>query len=446
MRTRDTLLSRKLNMRRIAYHALSMSMIAFASLPTYGSQFVRLDHNLALNSRARDAVFFELFDDRPLSQANFMQYVNGGHYDGTLMHRLSRNFVMQGGGFYPVLVPETPPVNVSLDPAAMVDLDGNPGTPNPTVPNETGNVPPRSNLRGTVAMARLPAPNSAMSQWFVNLVNNPFLDTSSGGFAVFAQVRGDGMAMYDAFNGLSIANLNPDADNNGVREPGPFGLTANDGVPFLDGVSEDLLVVLEAANQVDYLGAGQTTIVPLAGLTLSTRDTFIDTGAVFTGTGSLTIDAGLELGIREGMLLSQALINQGTLAPGLELGSITVQSYQQHAGGTLEIQLRGTTDTQHDRLVVLGGALLGGTLDVSLLGGFVPTLGQQFTVLTGNSILDQFENFDLPTLSTGLRWDIDQSASALTLSVIAIPEPASVSMLVAAGVLLMSPSVSRRRF
>ena len=234
--------------------------------------FVQLDYELTLSNRSRDTVFIELFDDRPLTCDNFLQYVDAGLYDGSLMHRLSRNFVVQGGGFYPVLQSEPPPVNTSLDPAATVDLDGNPITPNPTVVNEFANVPLRSNVRGTIAMAKIGGqPNSATNQWFVNLANNAAsLDNQNGGFTVFGEVRGDGMIMMDAINTLSIVNLNPDANNDGIRDAGPFGLNANDGVPFLG----NQLVVLENARRVDYFGAsGSSTMlnVPAGGFTISAR-------------------------------------------------------------------------------------------------------------------------------------------------------------------------------
>ena len=126
------------------------------------------------------------------------------------MHRLAKNFVLQGGGYYPFSVTEPPPLNISLDPTALVDLDGNSATPNPTVMNEFGNCP-RSNLRGTIAMAKVAPPAGAAEQRDQPVVrqleNNDgapdVLDTQNGGFTVFAEVRGDGMALFDAFNTLA---------------------------------------------------------------------------------------------------------------------------------------------------------------------------------------------------------------------------------------------------
>ncbi len=184
------------------------------------------------------------------------------------MHRLARGFVIQGGGYYPSFVQEPAPLNVSLDPNAQIDLDGNLATPNPTIVNEHNTSPVRSNTRGTIAMAQINGqPNSASNQWFVNLADNSS-SLDSLNFTVFGQVAGDGMAMFDAFNTLSITNLNPDTNDDGTRDDGPFfnynastdsSGNPTDGVPYLHGTSQDILVVINQAKQVDYLGANLVT-------------------------------------------------------------------------------------------------------------------------------------------------------------------------------------------
>jgi cyclophilin family peptidyl-prolyl cis-trans isomerase len=402
--------------------------LALAPVAAEANQFVKLDYNLTLGNRSRDTVFIELFDDRPLTRDNFMQYVNAGLYDHTIMHRLVPGFVLQGGGFGQHFLPEPAPLNVSLDPTAVVDLDGNFATGNPTVMNEFGNLPFRSNLTGTLAMAKVGPPegqpptsetiNSATNQWFVNLSNNAGtapdgLDFQNGGFTVFGQVRGDGMALFDAFNTLSTTNLNPDFDDNGQRDNNfPFG-----AIPFLSSN----LVVLENAERIDYYGnSGSSTTLnfPAGGLTISTRDVFIDTGTTFTGTGGLTIGAGRTLGTREGILLNRNVNNLGTLAPGLANAAITLPSYQQGSGGTLAIDVRGTAvDTHYDRLAVTGSAQLSGTLDVVFLNQYLPKGGDAFAVLTASAISGDFTTYDLPTLYESAYWIIDKTSTAITLRV-----------------------------
>jgi peptidyl-prolyl cis-trans isomerase A (cyclophilin A) len=129
----------------------------------------------------------ELFpQSAPQTVANFLRYVNDGDYDNSLIHRSESNFVIQGGGF-----------TLRNGNFAFVPTD-------PAVINEYS----RSNLRGTVAMAKLGSdPNSATSQWFVNLSdNNTFLNTSNGGFTVFAEVV-SGMDVVDRINTLRVLNL-----------------------------------------------------------------------------------------------------------------------------------------------------------------------------------------------------------------------------------------------
>jgi len=129
----------------------------------------------------------ELFDtDKPLTVANFLAYVNAGRYNQSFIHRSVPGFVIQGGGF---------------------GLNGNTVVPVPTYAAVT-NEPGISNLRGTVAMAKLGNnPNSATSQWFINLEDNAaILDNQNGGFTVFGQVVGNGMAVADRIAAFSTYN------------------------------------------------------------------------------------------------------------------------------------------------------------------------------------------------------------------------------------------------
>lgn len=111
----------------------------------------------------------ELYPDKaPKSVENFLGYVKGGFYDGTVFHRVIEGFMIQGGGF-------------------TKDLRQKP-TKAP-IPIESKNG--LSNLRGTVSMARTMDPNSATAQFFINTVDNPRLDYVSDanpGYAVFGKV------------------------------------------------------------------------------------------------------------------------------------------------------------------------------------------------------------------------------------------------------------------
>ncbi len=110
----------------------------------------------------------------PQTVANFQAYADAGDWDGALVHRSEPGFVIQGGGYRQV-----------GDAYAAIPTD-------PAVVNE----PCLSNTTGTIAMARIGGqPNSATSQWFVNLANNTFLDSVDGGFTAFGRVIGGGMAV-----------------------------------------------------------------------------------------------------------------------------------------------------------------------------------------------------------------------------------------------------------
>lgn len=118
----------------------------------------------------------ELFDtESPESSANFLRYVDEGFFDGTLFHRVIPGFMIQGGGFTAGLEHKE-----TFEP----------------IRNEADNG--LSNERGTLAMARTSDPHSATSQFFINLVDNDFLNPSRGnaGYAVFGRVT-SGMDVID---------------------------------------------------------------------------------------------------------------------------------------------------------------------------------------------------------------------------------------------------------
>jgi cyclophilin family peptidyl-prolyl cis-trans isomerase len=119
----------------------------------------------------------------PQTVANFQAYADNGDWDGSLVHRSVPGFVIQGGGFREV-----------AGAYAAIPTD-------PPVPNE----PCLSNTAGTIAMARIGGqPNSATSQWFINLQNNPSLDSVDGGFTAFGRVVGGGMDVVDDIAALPI--------------------------------------------------------------------------------------------------------------------------------------------------------------------------------------------------------------------------------------------------
>lgn len=131
-------------------------------------------------------VEIELFDDTPITAANFLSYIEKGAYNNSFIHRSLPGFVIQGGGF-----------NYKDDLYSAVEAD-------PAIQNEFKH----SNIRGTLAMAKLGGdPDSATSQWFFNLVDNSAnLDAQNGGFTVFGQIIGNGMDVVDSIASLPTEN------------------------------------------------------------------------------------------------------------------------------------------------------------------------------------------------------------------------------------------------
>lgn len=113
----------------------------------------------------------------PKTVANFVQYVKAGHYDGTVFHRVIDNFMIQGGGMTADLKEKK-----TREPIELESRNG------------------LNNDRGTIAMARTPNPNSATSQFFINVKNNDFLNAARSpdghGYAVFGKVV-SGMEVVD---------------------------------------------------------------------------------------------------------------------------------------------------------------------------------------------------------------------------------------------------------
>lgn len=130
-------------------------------------------------------VTLELYPEKaPITVENFLAYVDAGFYDGTIFHRVVPGFVLQGGGF-----------TESMEQKST----------RPPIKNEADNS--LKNERGTLSMARTRDVNSATSQFFINLIDNAFLDhgTRDFGYAVFARVV-VGMDVIDKIAAVRTSN------------------------------------------------------------------------------------------------------------------------------------------------------------------------------------------------------------------------------------------------
>jgi peptidyl-prolyl cis-trans isomerase A (cyclophilin A) len=157
--------------------ALTLTL-TLAALPTWA-------HKVRLATSAGDIVLELDAEKAPKTVANFVMYVKAGHYDGTVFHRVIETFMIQGGGY-------------------KADLSERPTKPPIALESRNG----LSNTRGTVAMARTGDPNSATAQFFINVVDNVFLDQPNArdgnGYAVFGKVV-EGLDVVDKIRATPTA-------------------------------------------------------------------------------------------------------------------------------------------------------------------------------------------------------------------------------------------------
>ena len=165
-------------MKQILLAVLILAIIAGTSM----GQESAVSNPQVVMETSKGEIVLELYPDKaPLTVKNFLDYVDAGFYNGTIFHRVIPGFMLQGGGF-------------SQDMQKKPTL-----TP---VKNEAYNG--LKNDRGTIAMARTQDPHSASSQFFINTVDNAFLNykgqtTAGWGYAVFGKVI-KGMEVVDAIS------------------------------------------------------------------------------------------------------------------------------------------------------------------------------------------------------------------------------------------------------
>lgn len=164
---------------------LAMVLVAPAAAQNPGTTQVQFQTTLG-------PFVLELYPQKaPKTVQNFVQYVKDKHYDGTVFHRVIDGFMVQGGGFTAELAqkPTRTPVPLEIDRSLK-------------------------NERGTIAMARTGNPNSATSQFFINLVDNPMLNAPQPdgyGYAVFGKVI-SGMEIVDAIEKVATGRSGMNED------------------------------------------------------------------------------------------------------------------------------------------------------------------------------------------------------------------------------------------
>jgi len=166
-------------------------------------------------------IYLELDNEKaPITTKNFLSYVESGHYDGTIFHRVMSNFMIQGGGF---------------------DKDMKQKKVNDGIKNEWKNG--LSNVRGSIAMARLGnQPDSATAQFFINVVDNKALDMprDGAGYAVFGKVV-KGMDVVDKIKAVAVGN-------NGMHQNVPVEPVLIERVALMTDEQVEAAKLLEPTN------------------------------------------------------------------------------------------------------------------------------------------------------------------------------------------------------
>lgn len=171
-------------------HHLTRNWIAaFSAVAALLQALPAWAQNVRLATSQGDIVLQLETEKAPKTVANFLAYVKAGHYDGVIFHRVIENFMLQTGGYKPDLSEKPTRAPIALE-------------------SRTG----LSNVRGSIAMARTGNPDSATSQFFINTVDNLFLDQPNArdgnGYAVFGKVI-EGMDVVDKIRAMPTSASGP---------------------------------------------------------------------------------------------------------------------------------------------------------------------------------------------------------------------------------------------
>ncbi len=255
----------------------------------------------------------------------------------------------------------------------------------------------------------------------INVIGGPahldsdvvFQSTQQTDIAAGATLHVNGAATYigGTFTGLGTLQHN-----------GTALLSSNNPLTASRFLQNGLFTVINPSNNaaihapvIDFLPGSLTKLF----LDLHLQgDAILRQGATFEGGGTLVIDP--TASFTGGGNLGVDLENQGIVRPGFSPGVLNVAGdYTQGASGTLEIDVAGTSRGDWDLLAASGNVSLSGMLNVFLLGGFTPALGDSFTIVTAaGGLSGTFSDILFPPLPVGQTWSIDYSRTSVVLSTI----------------------------
>lgn len=212
--------------------------------------------------------------------------------------------------------------------------------------------------------------------------------------------------------------------------------------------SASIELVVQDVAVVPIATAPILTVSPIKTISVATT---VQTGAVFAAAGTLDgplVNQGMVIakgGTETPLLLAGPVSGRGSytgevvfaggFSPGNSPAAVHLDCATLGASNALTMELAGLTPgSQYDRLIIGNHLTLGGSLDVKLLYGFTPRLGDSFTLFKGD-FSGQFSDMTLPALGDGLRWDTGDLYSGGSMEV--VPEPATMTLLATGGLILM---------
>jgi len=174
----------------------------------------------------------------------------------------------------------------------------------------------------------------------------------------------------------------------------------------------------------NFSNAGKTTVG--AGSSFTLVGSYTQTAGTTTVDGTLTAPTGLTL--EKGTLLGKGTVAAAVTSAGAvtvgdsatKAGLLTVTgSYSQESTGILDVAVGGTiAGSQYSQLAVSNGVSLGGTLNIKLIGGFTPAIGDTFTIVTGSAVSGQFTKVNGTSIGSSAHFEVSYTSTAVTLTVV----------------------------
>ena len=259
----------------------------------------------------------------------------------------------------------------------------------------------------------------------VNMTGTARHTVYNGTFRNTGTVNLSGTGSAELLNGGAFVNdgtweitndawvFTPNLNSHSFTNNGTFRKSGTSGVTRVSTIFNNYGAVEILAGSIDST----------SGYTQYSGSTILDGGSLSLTISSSFSTADIQGGVLGGYgTLTGGVYNAGSVAPGLSAGLLNVgreyTTYTQSATGSLDIELGGlTAGTEHDQLSVSTDAVLDGTLNVTLINGYVPVEGDSFTILEATTVTGTFATVNTPVLPGGTPWRVIYNATSVVLAV-----------------------------